>query len=44
MDLAQKTLYGIEASLFTAPMEEEIGLPKNYFDLVYSIYAIGRVK
>lgn len=40
-ELALKTLNGIEAKLFTAPMEEEIGLPKNYFDLVYSIYAIG---
>lgn len=40
-ELAQKTLNGIDAKLFTAPMEEEIGLPINYFDLVYSIYAIG---
>lgn len=40
-ELAQKTLNGIEANLFTAPMEEEMGLPKSYFDLVYSIYAIG---
>lgn len=40
-ELAQSTLNGIEASLHTAPMEQEIGLPKNYFDLVYSIYAIG---
>lgn len=40
-ELATKTLEGFESKLFTAPMEKEIGLPKNYFDLVYSIYAIG---
>ncbi|OUZ38783.1 class I SAM-dependent methyltransferase [Solibacillus kalamii] len=40
-ELAEKTLNGIEANLFTAPMEQEIGLPKSYFDLVYSVYAIG---
>ncbi|MBD8032540.1 class I SAM-dependent methyltransferase [Solibacillus merdavium] len=40
-ELAQTTLNGIKATLHTAPMEQEIGLPKNYFDLVYSIYAIG---
>ncbi|MEK4626823.1 MAG: class I SAM-dependent methyltransferase [Solibacillus sp.] len=40
-EIATQTLNGIEAKLFTAPMEEEIGLPKNYFDLVFSIYAIG---
>lgn len=27
--------------LFNAPMEQDSGLPKNYFDIVYSIYAIG---
>lgn len=29
------------ARLICAPMEEECGLPTNYFDYVYSIYAIG---
>lgn len=27
--------------LFQSPMEQDPGLPKNYFDIVYSIYAIG---
>lgn len=27
-EIATQTLNGIEAKLFTAPMEEEIGLPK----------------
>lgn len=40
-EIALKTLSGIDAKLFTAPMEEEIGLPRDYFDTVYSIYAIG---
>ena len=30
-----------EQRLVCAPMEEECGLPEAYFDLVYSIYAIG---
>ncbi|MCA0172512.1 class I SAM-dependent methyltransferase [Bacillus sp. RAR_GA_16] len=38
---AETTLAGLSANLFCAPMEEEIQLPKNYFDHVYSIYAIG---
>jgi SAM-dependent methyltransferase len=38
---AKETLNGLETHLFCAPMEEEIGLPKLYFDYVYSIYAIG---
>lgn len=29
------------AKLICSPMEEECGIPKNYFDFVYSIYAIG---
>lgn len=29
------------ANLICSPMEEECGIPKNYFDFVYSIYAIG---
>jgi ubiquinone/menaquinone biosynthesis C-methylase UbiE len=32
---------GISAKLICSPMEEECGIPKNYFDFVYSIYAIG---
>ncbi len=31
----------INAKFFCAPMENDIELPKNYFDIVYSIYAIG---
>lgn len=38
---AQETLEGCQANLHCAAMEEDIGLPKDYFDLVYSIYAIG---
>lgn len=40
---AQKYLTGCgyTPKLFTTPMEADIGLPKNYFDVVYSIYAIG---
>lgn len=29
------------AKLICSPMEEECGIPTNYFDFVYSIYAIG---
>lgn len=29
------------AKLICSPMEEECGIPQNYFDFVYSIYAIG---
>lgn len=32
---------GLKAKLICAPMEEECGLPLNYFDLIYSIYGIG---
>lgn len=32
---------GYEAHLFNNPMEERINLPIDYFDIVYSIYAIG---
>lgn len=38
---AKEILQGAEDKLFCAPMENEIGLPKEYFDYVYSIYAIG---
>lgn len=39
--LAEDTLKGLQAQLRCAPMEEDIGLPRDYFDIVYSIYAIG---
>lgn len=32
---------GIHAELVCSPMENECGLPTDYFDLVYSIYGIG---
>ena len=32
---------GINAKLICSPMEDECGLPINYFDLVYSVYGIG---
>lgn len=32
---------GYEPHLFNSPMEAECGLPADYFDVVYSIYAIG---
>jgi predicted TPR repeat methyltransferase len=32
---------GLSATLICSAMEEESGIPKNYFDIVYSIYAIG---
>ncbi|MFW9333762.1 class I SAM-dependent methyltransferase [Paenibacillus polymyxa] len=32
---------GIAAKLICSPMEEECGIPTDYFDYVYSIYAIG---
>ncbi|MBD5157982.1 MAG: methyltransferase domain-containing protein [Butyrivibrio sp.] len=32
---------GIDAKLVCAPMEDDCGLPDNYFDLVYSVYGIG---
>lgn len=31
----------LSAKFFCAPMEEECGIPVDYFDFVYSIYAIG---
>lgn len=33
--------YGLSAKLFCSPMEEECGIPEDYFDFVYSVYAIG---
>jgi len=35
------TMSGLSAKLICSPMEEECGIPVNYFDFVYSIYAIG---
>ncbi|TQS00015.1 class I SAM-dependent methyltransferase [Paenibacillus ottowii] len=35
------TSYGFLAKLICSPMEEKCGIPENYFDFVYSIYAIG---
>lgn len=32
---------GVEATFINAPMEQNEGIPKNHFDIVYSIYAIG---
>jgi SAM-dependent methyltransferase len=43
IDLAQALLteQGFAARLFVSPMEQNPGLPLNYFDLVVSIYALG---
>lgn len=35
------TARGLSANLIASPMEEECGIPTDYFDFVYSIYAIG---
>ena len=35
------TEHGFSAKFICSPMEEECGIPKDYFDLVYSVYAIG---
>lgn len=32
---------GLPANLICGPMEEECGIPHNYFDFVYSVYGIG---
>lgn len=32
---------GLSAKLICSPMEEDCGIPVNYFDIAYSIYAIG---
>jgi len=50
MDISEKqiekaaqhlTSCGLSAKLICSPMEEECGIPEDYFDFVYSIYAIG---
>ncbi|MDE7310739.1 MAG: methyltransferase domain-containing protein [Eubacterium sp.] len=33
--------HGISANLICSPMEEDCGLPRDYFDVVYSVYGIG---
>lgn len=33
--------FGLSANLICSPMEEECGIPQNYFDFVCSIYGIG---
>ncbi|SFS66231.1 class I SAM-dependent methyltransferase [Paenibacillus sp. BC26] len=35
------TSCGLSAKLICSPMEEACGIPEDYFDFVYSIYAIG---
>lgn len=35
------TANGMSAKLICSPMEEECGIPVEYFDLVYSVYAMG---
>ena len=41
IETAKETLKDFAPKLYCAPMEEDIGLPKLYFDTIYSIYAIG---
>ncbi|ALC91725.1 ubiquinone biosynthesis methyltransferase UbiE [Bacillus sp. FJAT-18017] len=38
---AKETLQDLKANLICSPMEIDSGIPKQYFDVVYSIYAIG---
>ena len=33
--------HGLSAKLICSPMEEDCGIPEDYFDFVYSIYALG---
>ncbi|MFS0823330.1 class I SAM-dependent methyltransferase [Bacillus sp. 1P02SD] len=41
IETAKETLKGMNPNLYCAPMEKDINLPKEDFDFVYSIYAIG---
>lgn len=43
VETASQLLHSQQAkvSLFESPMEENPGLPSHYFDIVYSIYALG---
>ncbi len=34
-------LHNISAKLICSPMEEDCGIPEDYFDYVYSIYGVG---
>ncbi|MFZ0474079.1 MAG: class I SAM-dependent methyltransferase [Halobacillus sp.] len=38
---ATQLLQGLKPHLFCGAMETDVGLPKEYFDYVYSVYAIG---
>lgn len=35
------SLNGFSAKLICSPMEEDCGIPENYFDYVYSVYGVG---
>lgn len=50
MDISEKQIekaaqhlaaHGLSAKLICSPMEEECGIPEDYFDFVFSVYAIG---
>lgn len=50
MDISEKQIekamqhlasFGFSAKFICSPMEDECGIPSDYFDIVYSIYAIG---
>lgn len=50
MDISEKQIeeakhylkkHGLSAKFICSPMEENCGIPEDYFDFVYSIYAIG---
>lgn len=50
IDISQKQIkkakdyllsHGLLAKLICSPMEDECGIPENYFDYVYSVYGIG---
>lgn len=50
MDISEKQIeratqhlasYGLSAKFVCSSMEDECGIPADYFDIVYSIYAIG---
>lgn len=41
IEIANKTLKGWNPKLVCGAMEEEGDIPKGYFDIVYSIYALG---
>lgn len=43
IEMASKRLAenGLKANLFACPMDADPGLPRDYFDIIYSIYALG---